>query len=200
MADMMLVMKQFSISHVSDFLFKKYSFLDFRILNRFDDRHLQVSDTQVRVHLPPPPAPPPSGAAPTAGATHRTAKIESVGCGAGSNGDESVKRRSGVRETDGDETHTGASVRVRAERDGRGREGRRCQLLSPGGQLPHYPLPPRARPRAAQHAVAPERFESLRGSRRLAATDRLRRPTPAPYRASCTGLAPDRAREYETVK
>lgn len=45
-------------------------------------------------------------------------------------------------------THTATRVRVRAERDGNTRAGRWRQLLSPGGQLPHYPLPPRARPRA----------------------------------------------------
>lgn len=79
-----------------------------------------------------------------AGATHRIAKIESDDGGAGSNGDASVKRRSGVRAT-----HTQGRVCVCAPSGTvEARAGRRRQLLSPGGQLPHYPLPPRARPRA----------------------------------------------------
>lgn len=99
------------------------------------------------MHLPPPPAPPPSGAAPTAGATHRTAKIESVGCGAGSNGDASVKRRSGVRETDGDATHGRECACAR--REGRPRQrGTAAPITITWRPATALPTAARARPRA----------------------------------------------------
>ncbi|KAL4717653.1 hypothetical protein ACJJTC_000802 [Scirpophaga incertulas] len=63
--------------------------------------------------------PPLSRADPAAGATHHTAKIESVNGSAGSNGDASVKRRSGVLALRTLERY----VRVRAEKDGRRQSG-----------------------------------------------------------------------------
>lgn len=78
------------------------------------------------MHLPPlraPPLPPLAGRHPP----HR--KNRERRQRRGSNGDASVKRRSGVRR----HAHR-RSVRVRAERDGRVRARARRQLLSPGGR------------------------------------------------------------------
>ncbi|CAH2034768.1 unnamed protein product, partial [Iphiclides podalirius] len=67
------------------------------------------------VHAPPPRRPHAGSGRPLAGATHRTAKIESVGGGAGSNG---AVERSAV-------THTGARACARREgRPARERDGR----------------------------------------------------------------------------
>lgn len=79
------------------------------------------------MHLPPPhdiphPASHAAGRRPSPGTTHSTAKIESVGGSAGSNGDASVKRRSGVRRAgDGKHSHSRDAGKGRAsrERDGR---------------------------------------------------------------------------------
>lgn len=81
---------------------------------------------------------PPLGGSLAAGATHRTAKIAAA----------RVKRRRVKRSR----LRRCAAVFGREcacrERDGSSRAGRLRQLPSPGGQLPHYPLTPRARPRA----------------------------------------------------
>ncbi|CAH4038489.1 unnamed protein product [Pieris brassicae] len=81
-------------------------------------------------------------AAPEAGATHRTAKIESVGSRAGSNDEREKKERVTISSV---LARTQGPVCVCAPRGtGVCREGQRRQLLSPGGLLPHYPSPPRA--------------------------------------------------------
>lgn len=96
------------------------------------------------MHLPPPPVAPTASGRPCGGRHPPHRKNRERRRRAGSNGDASVKRRSGVRAS-----RTQRRVCVCAPRGtAEARAGRRRQLLSPGGQLPHYPLPPRARPRA----------------------------------------------------